>query len=80
MTAPITFSDRTCLDLWGVEWRVMLRFLNERGIHVSKIGRRPAVRVDVVLRALDGETTGAELLPWNEAEVIALASRRPGAR
>jgi hypothetical protein len=80
--APIavTVSDRTSLAVLGVPWRTLRTFLQERGIPIAKIGRRPVVRLDLVLAALGGETA-APVSTWSEDDVLALAaSGKRGAR
>ena len=71
--APATVTDRTCLAVLGVPWRTLRGWLDERGVRYGRIGRRPVVRVDVVLRELDGAEVGRAL---DDADVIELATRR----
>lgn len=70
--AAVTVSDRTCEAVLGVPWRTLRAFLQERGIAIPRIGRRPVVRVDAVLAALEG----SEARPaWDPDKVVELAAR-----
>lgn len=71
MPAAVTASDRTCIAIFGVPWRTLKAFLELRGIPYGHVGRRPVVRVDLVLAALEG----AEHPVWNEQETIERAAR-----
>jgi hypothetical protein len=76
--APVLVSDRTCERTLSVPWRTLLAWCAKHGITVSRIGRRPVVKVADVLRALDGgkggpagEKAGAA---WSEEAIIARAA------
>jgi hypothetical protein len=69
--AAVTVSDRTSQQVLGVPWRSLRPWCIERGIAITRIGRRPVVRVADVLAALEG----AEQSTWSEDEVIARAAR-----
>jgi hypothetical protein len=71
--AALTVSDRTCEAVFGVNWRTLRTFLQQRHIAYQKIGRRPVVRVDVVLAALDPSAAPAAV---TEATIIELAAGR----
>ena len=66
--APITVSDRTCMLVFGIEWRVLRAWLDEQGIPYSRIGRRPVVRVAAVVAALEGEAR------YDENEIVRRAA------
>jgi hypothetical protein len=80
---PVTVSDRTCEAVLGVSWRPLRQLLRDRGITYARIGRRPVVRVSVVLDALEvsepsrkDAVAHARAVAWNEEEIIARAAAR----
>ena len=64
--SPITVSDRTSVAVFGLPWRTLRTFCREHDVPVRRVGRRPLVRVDDVLRALDGTEPGA----WSEERMF----------
>jgi hypothetical protein len=78
VVAAALVSDRNCVAVLGCEWRPLRRWAEQHKIPIHRIGRRPAIRLDAVLAALDG----AALEPaeeYDEEKVVQMAARR-GAR
>jgi hypothetical protein len=72
---PLTISDRTCEAATGLAPRPWKRALVSLGVPHRYVGRRTlCTAVDWV--AAISRSTGAELTPWNEDQIIALASGR----
>lgn len=67
--AAVTVSDRTCVAIFGIEWRTLRAWLDENGVPIRRIGRRPVVRIADVLAALEGDAPA-----WNEDEIVARAA------
>jgi hypothetical protein len=61
--APVTCTDRTCFQVFGLEWRTLRTFLDVHGIRYQYVGRRPVVLVSAVLEALV-----ADRRTWTEAD------------
>jgi hypothetical protein len=72
--APVSFSDRTCIEVTGQRWRTLRPWLIERGVPIVRIGRRSVVATDAFLRALTTDNPTAR--PWDPATVLAAAARR----
>ena len=77
--AAVTFTDRTCFAATGLTWRQFKPFALERGIPIARAGRRPIVRVDHFLAAVDassGTTPRRSALAWDEDAAVEAAARR----
>jgi hypothetical protein len=75
---PLCVTDRTCVTIFGVPWTSLRPWLIERGVAIVHIGRRPVVRVDAVLAAIDcnaGVTSQPQL---TEDQIVAIAAGRRG--
>jgi hypothetical protein len=72
-----SFSDRTCLETTGVDWRYAKRFCRANNVPIAKIGRRSVVSVGAWLAALE-RSTGAE--PAAAIDLDAFIKRAAGAR
>jgi hypothetical protein len=77
--APIVVTDRTCAAVLGVSWRTLRGWCAEREIPVGHIGRRPCVRIDRVLAALDGSAEQPPAGAWSVDSLVS-ADRKGGAR
>jgi hypothetical protein len=75
VVAAALVSDRNCVQVLGVEWRPLVRWAGEQGIAVRKIGRRPTLRLDAILAALDGDAM-APAEEYDEEKIVQLAARR----
>jgi hypothetical protein len=67
---PLCVTDKTSVAVFGVPWRTLRAWLDAAGIPYTKIGRRPIVRVDRVLDAIDRMSGAAPRDDWSEQAVV----------
>lgn len=71
--APVFVGPLNCEQVLSTPWRSLKAWCSEKKIPIGRIGRRPVVRLDLILQALDGGTVAREV---DEDKIIELAARR----